>query len=262
VVVTDRDPVVRQGEDGHPHSTVGVTLVNTGARELRVLGGTVRGSGLAWSAERPMAPGAQLTAVLADRSPCRGASSGLASSGSAIDVDVVEDGGRRRLALPVLPSFLRDYDAEVRAACGTPVVHEALSVVLSAGSGSAGRDLVVPVLLSNRTVEPVRLLGVSSALTGTSAELRTRTGADVTLPLVLPARSLAQLEQDAARATPVDSPYVLAVTVDPGACDGLLARGGETVAVVLRHAYDRAPLDEADTSVALDLPDLLGRACD
>ncbi len=260
-VVTGRDATVPQGDGAQPRGAVEVTLVNTGTGTLRVLGGDIRGSGLSWSADQPLEPGAQLTAVLADPFPCTSATEGFASSKATLDVDVVENGGRRQLALSLRPTFLRDYDADVRRMCGMLAVSEALWVVLFGGPGDAGPDLAVPVVLLNRTVEPVQLLSVSSAVVGTSAVLRTRTGADVPMPLTLPGRSLAQLRQDALSVEPEASPYVLAVTVEHGACAELRARGGETVTVGLHYAYDNEPLNTADTFVALDLEDLVGRAC-
>lgn len=261
VVVTSRDVTIQQEGGAQPRSTVELTLVNTGDVTLRVLGGDIRGSGLSWSADRPLEPGAQLTAVLADPSPCRSTSTGLPSSEATIDVDVVENGGRRRLALPLLATLLRDYHTAVRALCGTPALSEALWIAVGAGSGDAGRDMAVPVVLQNRAVKPVRLLSVSSTLAGTSAALRTRTGADVRMPLTLPGRSLDQRKHDASTFDLQTSPYVLAVTAEPGACADLRARGGETVTVGLRYAYDSDPQETAQTFFALDLAALVDRAC-
>ncbi len=261
VVVTSRDVTVQQEDGVQPRSAVEVTLGNTGGATLRVLGGDIRGSGLSWTADRPLEPGAQLTAVLADPAPCRSATEGVPSSEATMDVDVVEEGGRRRLALPLLPTFLRDYDTTVRAACGMPALSQALWIAVGGGRGDAGRALAVPVVLQNRAVKPVRLLSASSTLVGTSAAVRTRTGADVLMPLTLPGRSLDQGKRDAWTFDLETSPYVLALTAERGACADLRVRGGETVSVGLRYAYDSDPQETAETFFALDLAALIGRAC-
>ena len=261
VVVTSRVVPVQQEDDAQPRSGIEVTLVNTGGATLRVLSAGIGGLGLSLSADRALEPGAQLTAVLTDPSPCRSITEGVPSSGATLDVDVVDNDGRRRLALPLLPTLLREYDSAVRAVCGMPTLPEALWIAVGAGPGEAGRDLAVPVVLQNRTVKPVRLISVSSTLIGTSAALRTRTGADVLMPLTLPGRSLGQGKHHASTLDVESSPYVLAVTAERGACADRRARGGETVSVGLRYAYDSYLQEAAESFFALDLASLVSRAC-
>ena len=260
IVVTSRGATVQQ-HGAQPRSAVEVTLVNAGSETLRVLGGDIRGSGLFWSADQRLEPGARVTAVLAGSSPCRSTSHDVPESEAMMDVDVVENGGRRRIAVPLLPTLLRDYDTAVRAGCRMPALSSALWIALGGGPGYSGRDLAVPVVLQNRTVEPVRLLSVWSTLAGTSAALRTRTGADVLMPLTLPGRGPGQGEHDASALDLGTSPYLLAVTVERGACAGLRVRGGETVSVGLRYAYDSDPQEAAEAFFALDLAALVDRAC-
>lgn len=261
VAVSVRDVTVQRTDRAQLRSAVEVNLVNTGARALRVLGGGIRGTGLSWSADRPLEPGGQLTTVLAGLSPCADAVEGLDSSQATMDVDVVSKDGVRRLAMPVPLTFLRDYDADVRAKCGRPAVAESLWVALGGTPDDVDRDLAVPAVLLNRSVEPVQLLRVSSTLAGTAAVLRSSSGAPVPMPHVLPGRSLSQLAQDGSRFDLEASSYVVAVTVEPGACGALRSRGGETVTVAFHYGYVRDQAATAESFFAVDLPKLVGRAC-
>jgi hypothetical protein len=260
-VVTSRDVDAALGDGAQPRSTVELTLVNTGARALQVLGGSVRGTGLSWTGEQLLEPGGQTTAVLIDPSPCMNAQPGLEAQGATLDVEVAEDGSRGLVVLPLQSGFLRGYDVHVRTMCGLLPVSDALSIALTGDAVDAGRDLAVPIVLRNRATQPVQLVSVSSVLDGTSAVLRTSVGASVRLPLTLPGRSLAQLRQDPTGLEPDDTSRFLAVRVDDGACADLLVRGGATVTVALRHEYADEPGRTADTFLALDLADLVDRAC-
>ena len=261
VAVSVRDITVQRVHRAQLRRAVEVTLANTGARALRVLGGDIRGTGLSWSADRPLEPGAQLAAVLADLSPCAGVVEGLDSSQATLNVDVVASDGERRLAIPLPLTFLRDHDADVRAMCGTPTVADSLWVALGGASDDVDRDLAVPAVLQNRSVKPVQLLSVSSTLVGTAAVLRTSGGAQVPMPHVVPGRSLGQLARDGSRLEPEDRSYVVAVTVEPGACGALRARGGETVTVAFHYGYANDQSEKAESFFALDLQTLVGRAC-
>lgn len=260
VLVADRDVDVRGQPGVPPRGEVQLLLVNTGLERLRLLGGRISDSGLTWMADRPLEPGEQLTAVLVDRSPCSTSAGRRPAGRATMAVDVLQDGERRRLELPVPAELLRDYENKAGAACRRPRTSEALSMALAGGPVGPGPALQVPITLQNRAIQPVQLHTVEATLDGTSATVRTRDGSEVPLPLTLPGRSVPQREQDLST-PPESSPYLLAVTADRDACEALRARGGETVTVSLRYGYAGEPLDTAETFFALSLARLMLHAC-
>lgn len=172
---------------GPVHLQVPVRLVNAAAGPVRVRSAQVRGEPLRTAARTDVrvVQGSSAQVLLEQDVSCpKGRAPTTPETGGALLVDVLDvDGARRRLQLLLPPEPFASVTQELRQLCGYVPAQEAVQV--RAGPGRlAGGTLIVPLVLTNSSAEPARLLAVLPAVP--ILQVQAVIGLPLPLPLPLP----------------------------------------------------------------------------